>query len=206
MNLKKQFVLMTAVVFGLALVPGHLYAVDTAEMLAQKKAELNGHEWQVKVVPASDPKSGGSEDTLIFKDMKFESMKMTGGGFPSTNYTISLQEGGPSVFETMQSDGKGTVVFWRGEWEGDSMKGVMSKQSEGKNSDYYFSSLSKQTIVEAPKVEVPEPVTEAAADTAEAVENAESAAQNMEAAVPPAVPETVPAQEEEKPKKKKGWF
>lgn len=210
MNAKNKFMILTAVVSMVFLAPGLSYAADQAELLAQKKAELNGHEWQVKVVPAANPKGGdSSEDTLIFKDMKFESTKMTAKGFPSTNYTITLQEGGPSVFETMQSDDKGAVINWRGEWEGERMNGVMSKQSEGKSEDFYFSSLSSKAIVEPPKVEVPAvpAEAEAAADAATGVpaaaaEAVEQVNEEVKAAEVPAAETPAP----EAPKKKKGWF
>ncbi len=102
-------------------------AAAQQELLAAKKAELNGHEWDINLTSAAD-KSKSDTDTLVFKEMKFDSKAMTSQGFNSTNYTISLQEGGPTVWETMQSTESGNPVFWRGEWEGDSMKGVMSKQ------------------------------------------------------------------------------
>jgi hypothetical protein len=188
-------------------------AAKMQEELQAKKAELNGHEWEVKLTSGS--KQVGT-DTLVFKDMKFESKEMTGKGFNTTNYTISLQEGGPTVWETMQSDEKGAVVFWRGEWEGENMHGMMSKQKNGKNEDFYFSSLgSKEIPKETPKVEAspsaePDSAGEAVGQAVEeAKEGTEAApAQVEQAANEPAVQEAAqPAQEEvtEKPKKK-GWF
>lgn len=181
---------------------------DEAKLLAEKKAELNGHEWDVKLVPAADPKKGTPvEDTLVFKDMKFESKGNASKGFVSTNYTITLQEGGPSVWETMQSNDKGETVNWRGEWEGDAMHGVMSKQSGGKNEDFYFNSVGSKAIpAETPKPE------EAAPASAEAAQGSVPADAGQAVAEAPAVKENVQAQEtpqppsESKDKKKKKWF
>ncbi len=190
-------------------------AAKTAELLAAKKAELNGHEWEVKLSSAADPKKITGTDILVFKDLKFESKEMVAKGFNITNYTISLQEGGPTVWETMQSDDKGQSIFWRGEWEGESMRGVMSKQSgNGKNEDYYFSSVSSKVIADTPKEE---PKAEEAAAPAEeaavpaladaAAPAAEQAAAVVEEAAPVAEEAAAPAAEVEQPKKKKkGWF
>ncbi len=207
---------------------GMVFAADSAQEQAAKieakKKELNGHEWEVKMTSSAD-KTKSSTDTLIFRDMKFESKNMTSQGYNITNYTISLQEGGPSVWETMQSNEKGNAVFWRAEWEGEAMHGLMSKQvGEGKNDDYFFSSINSKEIpaetpkpveeapapaaveapavnapaVEAPKADLPEQASEVAK---EAVAEAGSKAAEVKAAVPPAPPAAA-----EKPKKKKGWF
>lgn len=174
----------------------------TAELLAAKKAELNGHEWEVKLSSAAAPKEVTGTDVLIFKDQKFESKEMSAKGYNTTNYTISLQDGGPTVWETMQSDDKGHSIFWRGEWEGESMRGVMSKQSgDGKNEDYYFSSVSSKAVADTPKEEPK--AAEAAPVEAAAAAVEQAAAPAVEAAAA-AVPAAAPAAEE-KPKKK-GWF
>lgn len=185
-------------------------AEDTAKILAEKKAELNGHEWDIKLVPAADPKNGTpSTDVLVFKDMKFEAKGMTTDGYKPTNYTISLQEGGPSVWETMQSNESGPSIFWRGEWEGESMRGVMSKQSaDGTNESFYFSSVSSKVVADTPKVEEVVPVP-AAPEAVPAVEGAAVEAVTDAAAAAPAVVEEVKTEEAkpvEAPKKKKGWF
>ncbi len=174
-----------------------------AELLAAKKAELNNHEWEVRLTPTTG-KGAPMTDVLIFKGQQFESENMTKKGYKPTNYTVSLQEGGPTVWETMQSTESGQPVFWRGEWEGMSMKGVMSKQlGEGKNEDYYFSSLGSKEIKEEPKVEEPAPAVEEDAAPAETIPAEEAAIEEKAPEVPAAAPvESVPAA----PKKKKWGF
>ncbi len=218
----KMLLAVIAVTF--AVQPGIVRAADPvkaqAEMIEAKKKELNGHEWEIKVTSSAD-KTKITTDTLYFRDMKFESKNMTAQGYNTTNYTIALQEGGPSVWETMQSNDKGMAVFWRAEWQGDSMHGLMSKQvGEGKNEDYFFASVtSKEIPAETPKPveEVPAAVTAetAAADQAaapatdapaEAVKAVEAAAAEVKAEAPKVEAEVKAAVKEEKPKKKKGWF
>lgn len=202
-------------VLALLMVPvfsGRIQAADDAkaqlEKIAAKKAELNDHEWNIKLSSASD-KSKVSEDTLVFKDQMFESKTSTEKGYKPTNYTVSLQEGGPTVWESMQSLEDGKVVFWRGEWEGESMRGVMSRQiGDGKNDDYYFSSVSSKVIEKAPepvKEEVPAEVQAAAADAvAEVKEAADQGVAAVEKAAD-AAKEEAAAPAPEAPKKKK-WF
>lgn len=206
-KLKLTGIMVLAAVF---LAPQISFAAeDTAKILAEKKAELNGHEWDIKLVPAADPKNGTpTTDVLVFKDMKFEAKEMSGDGYKPTNYTISLQEGGPSVWETMQSNDSGPSIFWRGEWEGESMRGVMSKQkSDGSNESFYFSSVSSKVVADTPKVEEVA-VPAAAPEAVPAAETAVDAVTEVPAEVPAVVEETKEeaAKPVEEPKKKKGWF
>jgi hypothetical protein len=191
-NMKKGVLLAVLMSFFALQLPA-LAAQSQEEQLKAKKEELNGTEWNVNVTSAAD-KTKSHPDTLKFQDGRFESAKLKADGFNSTNYTLTLQEGGPTVFETMQSHENGAVVFWRGEWDGESMRGLLSKQKDGKSEDSYFSSTTKQdiaksSVVETPKEEVPavEPETEPADETAAPVEEK-------------------PAPAKEEPKKKKGWF
>ncbi len=188
-------------------------AEDQVKLLAEKKAELNGHEWDITLVPASDPKNGArTSDVLVFKDMKFEAKGMVSGGYKPTNYTISLQEGGPSVWETMQSSDSGPAIFWRGEWEGESMRGVMSKQkTDGTNDSFYFSSVSSKVVADTPKVEEVVPVPVPAAEAVPAVESVTAVVEEVKAVETSEVPAVVEEKTEEAApaeasKKKKGWF
>ncbi len=214
---KLAVVVMTAF-FVLPCFAGNVHAADDAkaqqEKIVAKRAELNDHEWNIKVIPAAD-KTKITEDTLIFKDQMFEAKGMTAKGYKPTNYTVSLQEGGPTVWETMQSLDGGNAIFWRGEWEGERMNGVMSKQlGEGKDEVYYFSSLSSKVIEKAPEPVKEEPVAAVADDVAESTkataevpaavveEVKKEVAPTVEKAAAPAVKEA----KKEAPKKKKWGF
>ncbi|GEM_PF-1915710 len=113
-----------------------------------KKLDLNGTQWEITVNPQGGTKgnlAGG--DTLKFQDGRFLSENFSKLGFQATNYTITIPEVGPAFWETMQSAEKGLVTFWRGEWDGDTMSGVISRQlPEGKNEDYYFTSSARVKI------------------------------------------------------------
>ena len=139
-------------------------------------------------------------------------------GFKPTNLTLTVEEGAPVVWETMQTNDKGKVVFWRGEWEGETMHGMVSRQlGEGKNEDSYFSSTSHKKMDAAPVAEeaaVAPAAEETAAPAAEAADTMDEGAASEEQVTDTAAmsdEETAPAAEEAQPEsdakpKKKGWF
>lgn len=113
-----------------------------------RKLDLNGTKWEVTVNPQGGTKGTlNGTDVLKFQDGKFLSENFSKLGFAATNYTITVPDVGPAYWETMQSSEKGFITFWRGEWEGGTMSGVISRQfPEGKNEDYYFTSSSRTKI------------------------------------------------------------
>ena len=44
-----------------------------------------------------------------------------------------------TTWETVQSNAEGETISWRGDWQGDAMKGVMSSSVQG---DFSFYSMS----------------------------------------------------------------
>ncbi len=115
-----------------------------------KKAELNGTSWDVEIKSNSGKGILSGKDTLTFQDERFRSQKAEKNGYAATNYTLTVQENGPTIWETMQTSKDGEATFWRGEWKEDVMSGVISRQiTEGKqtsNEDYNFSSSSKKAV------------------------------------------------------------
>jgi hypothetical protein len=201
--------LMVLTVMALPLGYAKNEAKSQDDALLAKKAEINNSEWQVHLKSASG-KAGEMDDTLTFKEGKFESQMTAKDDFKPTNTTVTIQEGGPTIWETMQTSEKGGVVFWRGEWDGEKMNGVMSKQiSEGKNEDYHFYSTGTKKL-DAPVETVEEavaPAEEAMAD-ATAIQDVTTSAEEIASEATSDIQEEVAAvTEEEAPKKKKkGWF
>lgn len=113
-----------------------------------KKAELNGSEWEVTLINSADPKAAPEKDVLTFQNGQVNSKSLAGRGFKPTNYTITLQEGSDeTVWETMQTSPSEGVVFIRGEWKDDAMRGIVSQQLEGgKTRDYSFTTSGKTTV------------------------------------------------------------
>ncbi len=140
-------------------VPDKAAEKKRAEMrkrIEERKKELNGGEWEVMIKSMSGKGALDGSDALTFQDNVFRSKSSAKLGFTSTNYTLTVSDSGegPTVWETMQTSGKGNVMFWRGEWLGDKMTGVISRQLEdGKSEEYSFSSSSMKEIPETSESE-----------------------------------------------------
>jgi len=95
-------------------------------------SRLNGTTWDVQV--HSTTPTGEAlvqRDRLQFEKGKVTSRQLSGQGFATSNYTLTPQPDGTIVWETMQTDGSGTVVCWRGEWNGQVMRGMLTRQAPG---------------------------------------------------------------------------
>ncbi len=119
---------------------------EQRKMVEEKKKDLNGTSWPIDIKSSSGKGALSGSDQLVFQDGKFTSKKMSKKGYPSTNYTITPSENGPSVWETMQTSAGDGVSFWRGEWTKDSMTGVINRQVKDSTEDYYFASSGKEKI------------------------------------------------------------
>ena len=107
----------------------------------EAQSRLNGTEWAIQVIPLSgtQPKHP-TADTLRFEKDKVSSKQLGDSGFPSTSYTITVGDDGVVVWETMQTSGDTSVVFWRGEVHGETMRGIVSKHpANGEVADMAFS-------------------------------------------------------------------
>jgi hypothetical protein len=113
------------------------------------KTDLNGSSWEILLSPGGKGKE--AKDELVFQNNQVSLKDFSGKGFKPTNYTITPPpaEGGPAIWETMQTSDKDGLLFIRGEWKEKEqiMRGVISHQKEGGPAqDYNFSSQAKVTI------------------------------------------------------------
>jgi hypothetical protein len=190
--------------------------------------------WQLTLTPLSGTKAGSlKEDTVVFKDNKIFSTALQKWAYPPSNYTISVNNSGVGVWETMQTSETHGVAFWRGELRGEAMRGILSlNPKEGEALNYSFNAVpvavpeepaeAAEPVVElpteavpvgnAPRAATPEaplvpPVQAENTPTADPVPAAAEPAESLPVrkAVSPSVP--VAVQEEEASKsKKKGWL
>lgn len=126
-------------------------AVKKEQLLKQAAAEKLGNtRWQIKITQiAAAKKKGSLKDALRFLNNKVKSESLSREGFPATSYTLSLKGENIVIWETMQTDAKGNLAFWRGEIEGEKIQGVLSRHPKDKAAtDYSFVSISKETIKE----------------------------------------------------------
>ena len=166
----------------------------------QIRAQLDGTEWTVQLNPSAGVKGVATQkDTITFTKKQVNSSFMEKAGYPASNYSLTMGGDGRAVWETMQTkEGEG-VAFWRGEIDGSTMRGVLSKHpTEGASEDY---SLSGQ-VVGAKKIVIPGAVE--SAPSAVSVQSAAPVVKQAEKALPvPAAQQAAPKRAE---KKKRGWF
>ncbi|MBI4710964.1 MAG: hypothetical protein HY767_00650, partial [Candidatus Omnitrophica bacterium] len=158
------------------------------------KGELNGSSWSIKIDSQSKKGDLLGEDTLIFQNDKFRSESSGKLDYTPTNYTLTVQEEGPTIWETMQTSKDGEVCFWRGEWKEGVMSGIISRQLKEGSEEYYFTSASRK--------EIPKTTEEKEETMINPAQETETSAPDVlgSAAVP--VQQSAPA----KAKKKTGWF
>lgn len=111
-------------------------------MREKKRKEINETQWPIEIVALSG-KGSKQKDVLVFKENKLFSDEYAKKGFMPSNYTLSFQENGPVVVETMQTSDKEGIAFWRVELDQSlsSCKGVVSRQfTDNKTEDYSFAS------------------------------------------------------------------
>ncbi|MBI5873388.1 MAG: hypothetical protein HZB36_04505 [Candidatus Omnitrophica bacterium] len=121
--------------------------IDKDRMLREKKkSALNNSQWDIEVVALSG-KGSKQKDALVFYENKFSSGEFSKSGFDASNYTLTLQENGNAVVETMQTSEKEGIIFWRIELDPavTICKGVLSRQlPNNKSEDYSFVSVAKK--------------------------------------------------------------
>lgn len=126
------------------------------EALAQMRSALNNSTWSVSFT-GELPKGMATTDALTFKDNQFSSGLFIAQGFGPTNFSLTMQDDGVMVFETMQTSSEAGTLFWRGELgsDGKTLKGMFSHVlSDQKTEDVYFSG-NKESVAAAAAGAVP---------------------------------------------------
>lgn len=137
-----------------------------AKAEAQQKAKetLNKQKWTINLTLSTGQKKKTKTDTLTFSDGKVSSEELSSEGYSTSNYTLTIQDGGTIVWETMQSNEKVGLAFWRGELRGKIMSGILSLHPhKGEAQDFYFISVTEEEKPKpeekAPKKETKETIT-----------------------------------------------
>lgn len=130
---------------------------------ASEKAQglLDAHEWSIYVTSFADKKALPKLDTLTFSKGKLFSKELGIEGFKQSNCTINVQEDGIIVWETMQANENGDIVFLRGELKDTVMQGAMNKQVKGLASqDFAFTTVAPKVVEEKLEASKTEPQKE----------------------------------------------
>lgn len=101
---------------------------------------LNGTQWVLELISrTASGKVKTQRDTVKFEGGQVSSEQLLEAGYAPTNYTVTVGDDGVPVWETMQTNEKQDVVFWRGELRDSVMRGLLSKHpAEGPTEDLSF--------------------------------------------------------------------
>ncbi|MGE5307565.1 MAG: hypothetical protein ACM3OC_00590 [Deltaproteobacteria bacterium] len=125
-----------------------LEAIAQQKQTADKKRqEIENTEWQIELTPLNG-KGKKEAETIVFSASQVKLVGYGKKGFPSTNYTLSVQDSGLVIWETMQTSEKAGITFLRGEMpDMQTMRGILSYHPDPKTTeDYSFISTMKKVI------------------------------------------------------------
>ena len=121
---------------------------DRRDAVAKKMTQLNNTEWQIEMTPLSG-KGKKELEIVTFKNNQVSFANFSKKGFPMTNITLTIQNDGSVIWETMQTSEKAGICFWRGEMDKTmaNMRGVLSHKVDDKTKDdYSFASSSRKAL------------------------------------------------------------
>ena len=168
------------------------------------RAQLDGTQWTLQLTPRNE-KAKPKHDTISFDVNKVASERLSKSGYGNSNYSLTIGGNKVAAWETMQSDEKDGVVFWRGEFDGSMVRGMVTERpAKGRSEDYTFSGTEMNGKAIAVS-DVPPPAAQPPA-----VRGPTPPPQPPVAAVSPAPSVSVPAPAPASPTsteepRKKGW-
>jgi hypothetical protein len=120
-------------------------ATAKKQLEERKRKDLSNSEWTIELTPLNG-KGKKEAETITFKDNQVNFVSYGKKGFPATNFTLSVQDDGMVIWETMQTSDKAGIAFWRGEMpDSQSMRGIFSYHPDAKTTlDYSFISTGKK--------------------------------------------------------------
>jgi len=119
---------------------------EAASKKAQEEGRIEGFAWRVEFTPMDGaPLYAQKPDTIYFTDNRVVSNNLSQEGFGGSNYARTDLKNGTVVWETMQTNRRGESAAWHGEWDGSSMRGVMSRRfPDGTARNYTFASTGEK--------------------------------------------------------------
>ena len=123
---------------------------------AEKEKELaerrmiEGYSWTIELRQTSGPKNLQiKRDKVSIDGRKIRSSMLVSEGFNRSNYSRREKRKGEIViWETMQIGPDGAMANWRGEWDGNIMRGVLRKKGpDGVIRDFSFRSVGERVKI-----------------------------------------------------------
>ena len=81
------------------------------------------------IAEASEPLM--QKDQLEFRKGTMVSQALGRKGFAPSKYTTAHRPDGRVIWEAVQADKSGVMMFWRGEWDGQTIRGVLTQRAPG---------------------------------------------------------------------------
>lgn len=105
--------------------------------------QLNNQGWAIKLAQQSAKKPRVEADILTFSGQGVVSQFLSAKGFGGSQFSLSIQDDGAAVWETVQRSVNEDIAAWRGELRGGVMSGTLSiRYKTGMAETYSFSTSS----------------------------------------------------------------
>jgi hypothetical protein len=105
--------------------------------------QLNNQTWTIKLVQQGAKKPQVETDILTFSGQGVVSQFLSARGFGGSQFSLSIQDDGSAVWETVQRNANDDIAAWRGELRGSTMNGTLSiRYKAGMGETYSFSTPS----------------------------------------------------------------
>lgn len=111
-----------------------------AALSQEALTQLNSQGWAIKLAQQSAKKPRVEADILTFSGQGVVSQFLSARGFGGSQFSLSIQDDGAAVWETVQRSVNEDIAAWRGELRGGVMSGTLSiRYKTGMAETYSFS-------------------------------------------------------------------
>ncbi|KPK99251.1 MAG: hypothetical protein AMJ95_00465 [Omnitrophica WOR_2 bacterium SM23_72] len=123
---------------------------------ARALEQLNSQTWTIYLTAQGVKKPRVETDVLIFSGSTVTSQNLSNQGYSGSNFTLSVQDDGNAVFETVQRTEEGDLALWRGTLYGNKIVGILNLRPQGKVATIYSFTTLMPVVSAEPE---PEPET-----------------------------------------------
>lgn len=122
--------------------PPGLTAQQRQAMETSALEKFNAQAWTIYLTAQGVKKPRVETDVLTFSGSTVTSQNLSSLGYSGSNFTLTVQEDGNAVFETVQRTEAGDLALWKGTLAGNKIVGILNLRPEGKVPTIYsFTSL-----------------------------------------------------------------
>ncbi len=104
---------------------------------ARALEQLDAQSWTIYLTMQGAKKPRVETDLLTFTADSVTSQNLLAKGYTGSNISLTAQEDGTTVFETVQRTEDGSMAMWRGRLSGNKLTGIVNMRSKEGQSDIY---------------------------------------------------------------------